>query len=122
MTAAIGLAVGAGMYFAAIATTVLMLMNLVFFTKLKPVIFSQTSYCAIDFTFDKKKGIPENIFSTFDELGIEIISENIKENHKSHHVDLVVRVPREMTMLDVRALLSEHLEYEAISLAEDIKV
>jgi putative Mg2+ transporter-C (MgtC) family protein len=122
VTAAIGLAVGAGMYFAATMTTILILVNLIIFTKLKPKFLPQTSYCAINFTFDKKHGIPENIFSTFSSLEIEVISENIKENHKSHHVHLVVRVPRSMTMLDVRTLLAKHIEYEEISLSEDIKV
>jgi putative Mg2+ transporter-C (MgtC) family protein len=121
-TAAIGLAVGAGMYFAAIVTTTLILINLVFFTKMKPIFLPQTSYCEVNFTFDKKSWIPANIFSTFARLQIEVISENIRENHKSHHVNMVVRVPRSMTMLDVRSLLSKHIEYEEISLSEDIKV
>jgi putative Mg2+ transporter-C (MgtC) family protein len=121
-TAAIGLAVGAGLYMPAVIATLLVLVNLIFFTKIKPLFLPQTSYCEVHFTFDKKSGIPENIFSTFEKLRIEVLSENIKENHKSHHVNMVVRVPRSMTMLDVRSLLSKHIEYEEISLSEDIKI
>jgi putative Mg2+ transporter-C (MgtC) family protein len=54
VTAAIGLAVGAGLYISAIVTTGIILVTLIVVTKIKPLIFSQNSYCAIDMSFPIK--------------------------------------------------------------------
>lgn len=110
------------MYFAAIFTTALILINLIVFTRMKPLFLPQNSYCEIHLTFDKKEGIPENIMSILDELKIDVVSENIKETGKAHHLNFVVRIPRVMTMIDLRKKLQSTIPYEEISLSENIKI
>jgi putative Mg2+ transporter-C (MgtC) family protein len=54
VTAAIGMTVGAGLYFIAIISTAVILANLLFFGRAKAWFFPQNRYCSVQVSTEKK--------------------------------------------------------------------
>lgn len=121
VTAAIGLAVGAGLYISAIVTTGIILVTLIVVTKIKPLIFSQNSYCAIDMSFPIKWGEIKDYSKILKKLSLEIISENIKETSKIYQLHYIVRIPRTKNMYSLKEEIQNIIPCETLHLSENIK-
>jgi len=119
-TAAIWLTVGAGLYFAAIFTTFIILFNLIFINKVKKLFLHPTRYCNIDIKFDKKKMTYKKALKQIEKLPIEISKKTIKEDNQSITISILSRILREVDVSSIHKELKSIDSLSEISVSERI--
>jgi putative Mg2+ transporter-C (MgtC) family protein len=122
VTAAIGMTVGAGLYFIAIISTAVILANLLFFGRAKAWFFPQNRYCSVQVSTEKKWPTPGEIHETIKKLPLEIISYSLKENKKNQELHLIVRLERSITIFFLEKEIRKIPDIETLNISENIKV
>ncbi len=122
VTAAIGMTVGAGLYFIAIIATLVILANLLFFGRAKGWFFPQNRYCSVQLSTEKKWATPWQIYDAIKKLPIDIISYTLKDNKKNHELHLIIRLERNISIFSLESDIRKLAEIETISISENIKV
>jgi len=115
-TAAIWLTVWAGLYFAAIFTTLIILFNLIFINKIKKKFLHPTRYCSIDIRFDKSKITYKKALKQIEKLPIEITKKTIEEDDTSLKISVISKILKE---IDISSI---HKQLKAIDSLSDISV
>ena len=115
-TAAIWLTVWAGLYFAAIFTTGIILFNLVFINKIKKAFLHPTRFCSIDIKFDKSKMSYKKALKQIEKLPIEITKKTIEEDNACIKISIISKILRE---IDISSI---HKELKAIDSLSEISV
>jgi len=117
-TAAIGLTVWAGLYFAAIFTTLIILFNLVFINKVKRLFLHPTRYCSIDIKFDKTKITYKKALREIQKLPIEITKKTIEENNDCIKISVISKILREIDISSIHKQLKSIDSLSEISISE----
>lgn len=122
VTAAIGMTIGAGLYFIAIITTLVILANLIFFGRAKGWFFPQNRYCSVQISTEKKWATPGQIYESIKKLPIDIVSYTLKDNKRNHELHLIVRLERTISIFSLESDIKKLAEVETISISENIKI
>ncbi|NDK09460.1 MgtC/SapB family protein [Candidatus Gracilibacteria bacterium] len=121
VTAAIGLAVGAGLYTPALFTAGIILANLVIITKVKSRYLHPKKYCSIHIIFETKQKSLENIYEQIKLEPIKIISKNIKETDSGVTLDIVSRIDYDTNLFTLKANIERITKAKKISISENMR-
>lgn len=116
VVACIGLAVGAGLYIPAVATTVLILFVLIYFIRFEQFFTGMREYKGLVIVVEDRPGQVGNIGSILGDMGVLIknIQLNHMENEDNLEVELLVELPSGMKISDVIEELSTMKELKSI--------
>ena len=116
VVACIGLAVGAGLYIPAVATTVLILFVLIYFIRFEQFFTGLREYKGLVMVVEDRPGQVGNIGSILGDMGVLIknIQLNHMENEDNLEVELLVELPSGMKISDVIEELSTMKELKSI--------
>lgn len=116
VVACIGLAVGAGLYIPAVATTVLILFVLIYFIRFEQFFTGMREYKGLVIVVEDRPGQVGNIGSILGDMGVLIknIQLNHMENEDNLEVELLVELPSGMKISDVIEELSSMKELKSI--------
>ena len=116
VVACIGLAVGAGLYIPAVATTILILFVLIYFIRFEQFFTGMREYKGLVIVVEDRPGQVGNIGSILGDMGVLI--KNIQlthlENEDNLEVELLVELPSGMKISDVIEELSSMKELKSI--------
>ncbi len=116
VVACIGLAVGAGLYIPAVATTILILFVLIYFIRFEQFFTGLREYKGLVMVVEDRPGQVGNIGSILGDMGVLI--KNIQLNHMEDEdnleVELLVELPSGMKISDVIEELSTMKELKSI--------
>ena len=121
VTAALGLSIWAGLYFASIVVAILILINLVVIAKVKKNYFRQKRNCIIDISVLKKHGWAERLHHEISKLPIDIISKNIDENKKEIKIYIVCVMHKETSIFKLKWAIQKMTTLEKISISENLR-
>ena len=118
VVACIGLAVGAGLYIPAVATTVLILFVLIYFIRFEQFFTGMREYKGLVIVVEDRPGQVGNIGSILGDMGVLIknIQLNHMENEDNLEVELLVELPSGMKISDVIEELSTMKELKSIDI------
>jgi putative Mg2+ transporter-C (MgtC) family protein len=108
-TAAIGLAVWAGIWVAALAATACILFNLVGISYIKGRFMKKSRYCSIHLDFNKSKLNEDKITQTIQQLPIIIVTKNIKEDSKKSFIRIIAKTKKNVDIYHIHKEL-KHLD------------
>lgn len=116
VVACIGLAVGAGLYIPAVATTILILFVLIYFIKFEQLFTGMREYKGLVMVVEDRPGQVGNIGSILGDMGVLIknIQLNRLENEEDLEVELLLELPSGMNISQVIDELSEMKELRSI--------
>jgi putative Mg2+ transporter-C (MgtC) family protein len=116
VVACIGLAVGAGLYIPAVATTILILFVLIYFIRFEQFFTGMREYKGLVIVVEDRPGQVGNIGSILGDMGVLIknIQLNHMENEDNLEVELLVELPSGMKISDVIEELSTMKELKSI--------
>ena len=116
VVACIGLAVGAGLYIPAVATTILILFVLIYFIRFEQFFTGLREYKGLVMVVEDRPGQVGNIGSILGDMGVLIknIQLNHMENEDNLEVELLVELPSGMKISDVIEELSTMKELKSI--------
>jgi putative Mg2+ transporter-C (MgtC) family protein len=116
VVACIGLAVGAGLYIPAVATTILILFVLIYFIRFEQFFTGLREYKGLVMVVEDRPGQVGNIGSILGDMGVLIknIQLNHMENEDNLEVELLVELPSGMKISDVIEELSIMKELKSI--------
>ena len=116
VVACIGLAVGAGLYIPAVATTILILFVLIYFIRFEQFFTGLREYKGLVMVVEDRPGQVGNIGSILGDMGVLIknIQLNHMENEDNLEVELLVELPSGMKISDVIEELSSMKELKSI--------
>ena len=116
VVACIGLAVGAGLYIPAVATTILILFVLIYFIRFEQFFTGLREYKGLVIVVEDRPGQVGNIGSILGDMGVLIknIQLNHMENEDNLEVELLVELPSGMKISDVIEELSTMKELKSI--------
>jgi len=116
VVACIGLAVGAGLYIPAVATTVLILFVLIYFIRFEQFFTGMREYKGLVIVVEDRPGQVGNIGSILGDMGVLIknIQLNHMENEDNLEVELLIELPSGMKISDVIEELSSMKELKSI--------
>jgi putative Mg2+ transporter-C (MgtC) family protein len=120
-TAAIGLTLGAGLYFAAWIVTIIILINLVLISKIKKYFFNSSRNCVIDIDVLKKHSWAERFHHQLEKLPIHIISKNIQESKNNVHIHIVSKIKKDINIFKLKGQIQKIAKIEKISISENLK-
>jgi len=116
VVACIGLAVGAGLYIPAVATTIIILFVLIYFIRFEQFFTGMREYKGLVIVVEDRPGQVGNIGSILGDMGVLI--KNIQlthlENEDNLEVELLVELPSGMKISDVIEELSSMKELKSI--------
>jgi putative Mg2+ transporter-C (MgtC) family protein len=116
VVACIGLAVGAGLYIPAVATTILILFVLIYFIRFEQFFTGMREYKGLVIVVEDRPGQVGNIGSILGDMGVLI--KNIQlthlENEDNLEVELLVELPSGMKISEVIEELSTMKELKSI--------
>ena len=116
VVACIGLAVGAGLYIPAVATTILILFVLIYFIRFEQFFTGMREYKGLVIVVEDRPGQVGNIGSILGDMGVLI--KNIQlthlENEDNLEVELLVELPSGIKISDVIEELSSMKELKSI--------
>ncbi|MDD2372668.1 MAG: MgtC/SapB family protein [Syntrophomonadaceae bacterium] len=116
VVACIGLAVGAGLYIPAVATTILILFVLIYFIRFEQFFTGLREYKGLVIVVEDRPGQVGNIGSILGDMGVLIknIQLNHMENEDNLEVELLIELPSGMKISDVIEELSTMKELKSI--------
>lgn len=114
--------VGAGLYFIAIVTTLVILINLIFFGRAKGWFFPQNRYCSVQISTDKKGPTPAELYESMKKLPIDIVSYTLKDNKKNQELHLIIRLERSISIFALEKDIRKISPIETLNISENIKV
>lgn len=116
VVACIGLAVGAGLYIPAVATTILILFVLIYFIKFEQIFTGMREYKGLVMVVEDRPGQVGTIGSILGDMGVLIknIQLNRVENSDDLEVELLMELPSGMKISQVIDELSEIKELRSI--------
>lgn len=116
VVACIGLAVGAGLYIPAVATTILILFVLIYFIRFEQFFTGLREYKGLVMVVEDRPGQVGAIGSILGDMGVLIknIQLNHMENEDNLEVELLVELPSGMKISDVIEELSSMKELKSI--------
>lgn len=116
VVACIGLAVGAGLYIPAVATTILILFVLIYFIRFEQFFTGLREYKGLVIVVEDRPGQVGNIGSILGDMGVLIknIQLNHMENEDNLEVELLVELPSGMKISEVIEELSSMKELKSI--------
>jgi len=120
-TSAIGLCVGAGLYFAAIVTTLLILLNLVLITKIKGRFITRTRFCTVSLWFPKKWTSASDVYEQIKTLPLTPMRKSIKEDGKDIHLTIVSKIKKSENIFDIQEQIKKITKIQKISISESVK-
>lgn len=121
VTSAIGLCVGAGLYFAAIVTTCLILLNLIVISKIKTQFIVRSRYCTISLWFPKKGNNAQDIYEKIKTLPLVPLTKTIKEDGKEVHLTVVSQIKKTENIFEIKEKIQEMTQISKINISESIK-
>lgn len=121
VTAAIWLTVWAWLYIPAIFVTCLILLNLVFIAKIKTLFVKKTTYYTIDLKLDKSKTSDLDLLERLENLPIEILTKNLKEDEKFINIKVVSRVRKDVNIFALHKKLKTMNKLFKVSINEVVK-
>ncbi len=120
-TSAIWLCVWAGLYFAAITTTLLILLNLVLITKIKSRLITRTRFCTISLWFPKKWTSASSVYETIKTLPLIPMNKSIKEDGKNIHLTIVSKIKKSENIFEIQEQIKDITKIQKISISESVK-
>lgn len=120
-TAAIWLCVWAGLFFAAIATTCIIMLNLILITKIKSRLIVRVRYCTISVWFSKKWNNTYDVYEKIKKLPLIPVTKTIKEDEKSIHLTLVSKIKKSENIFTIQEDIKKITKTQKVSISESIK-
>lgn len=120
-TAAIGLAVWAGLWVAALAATGFILFNLIVISYFKGRFMKKSRYCSIHLDFNKSKLDEDKIAATIKKLPIIIVTKNIKEDSKKSFIRIIAKTKKNVEIYALHKELKNLDGLLKISIWENVK-
>jgi putative Mg2+ transporter-C (MgtC) family protein len=121
VTAAIWLAVGAGLYIIAVFAALLILFNLIFISRIKGRFIKKKRYCSIHLEFSKIPEIELSILEKLKELQIKTITKNIKEDKHHIYVRIIAKINKNLDVYEVHRQFKKIHWLKKVSVAENVK-
>ena len=126
VTSAIGLVVGAGLYWIAIVATLLILFNLTIITKIKKRLVRQYRYCDIKIEFKKNKESEKiewerKIIEKINRIPMNTLTKDIIEDKKNITIKIISKINRDIDLTRIHETLRKIDKTLKISIAENIK-
>lgn len=121
VTAAIWLAVGAGLYIPAIITAVLILFNLIVISKIKGRFIKKKRYCSINLEFTKMKEVEISVLEVLQRLKIKTITKNIKEDKGGVQIRIIARIHKNLDVYELHGEFKAIKGLKRVSIAENVK-
>lgn len=109
VVAAIGLAVGAGFYFASVMTTVFVLISLVFLNRMEMVMLRQRRLRLLTITVNDEMGILGRVSSFLGENGVNIRKVTIEEEPEEERMELrfTIKLAPDMDVTEMLQILTK---------------
>lgn len=123
IVAAIGLAVGSGMYLGAVVATGLVLLVLILFRRIEKQLFQEDVMKVLKITFETTKIESEKVFFILEQYGIVTQSVNVYQSKSKRRtrMELYVQVPIKTPIKDLYKDLNNIQHVAGISLGQDFK-
>ncbi len=121
VTAAIGLVIGAGLYFAAFVATAIILIDLILITEFKKRFLIASRFCTIDVYFSQKNGETKKVYKQIKKLPLSVISKHIKEDGKQVHLKIISKIKKNEDIFAIKNSIKALANIEKISVSESVK-
>jgi len=121
VTAAIGLVIGAGLYFAAFVATAIILIDLILVTEFKRMFIVPSRFCTIDVYFSQKHGKTQDVYKDIKKLPLSIISKHIKEDGKNTHLKIISKIRKDEDIFAIKNAIKALANIDKISVSESVK-
>jgi len=120
-TAAIGMCIGAGLYFAGIITTVLVLVSLIVLGRLENKYTKTSHYFTINIETQKKLIEDEKLYKEILTLPLDIISKNVEEEGKIMRFEFITKIPKNISIFDIKNKIKKFTHIQKVSIVEHSK-
>ena len=121
-TAAIGLCVWAGLIMLSFISTLLILLNLILISRFKERFIIPSRFCTIDIYFCQKKVNSQEIYNNIQNLNLEVISKNIKEDGKNTQLKIISKIRKDTDIFKIKDDIKNMADIQKISVNESVKV
>jgi len=121
VTAAIGMVIGAGLYFAAFAATVIILIDLILITEFKKRFIVPSRFCTIDVYFQTKKTTVKDVYLNIKKLPLTVLSKHIKEDGKNVHLKIISKIRKDEDIFAIKNSIKALTDIQKISVSESVK-
>jgi len=121
VTAAIGLVVWAGLYFAAFAATIIILLDLILITEFKKRYIISSRFCTIELWFPHKKDEAKEVYNKIKTLPLSVLSKHIKEDKKNIHLKVIAKIRRDEDLFEIKNSVQSFTKHDKILVSESVK-
>jgi putative Mg2+ transporter-C (MgtC) family protein len=121
VTAAIGLVIGAWLYFAAFAAAAIIFIDLILITEFKKRYITPSRYCTIELWFPQKDDEAQRIYKEIKDLPLTVLSKHIKEDKKNVHLKVIAKIRKDEDLFKIKNILKALTKFEKISVSESVK-
>ena len=121
VTAAIGLVVWAGLYFAAFAATIIILLDLILITEFKKRYIISSRFCTIELWFPHKKDEAKEVYNKIKKLPLSVLSKHIKEDKKNIHLKVITKIRRDEDLFEIKNSVQWFTKHDKILVSESVK-
>jgi len=121
VTAAIGLVIGAGLYFAAFAATAIILIDLILITEFKRRYLTPSRFCTLEVWFPQKDDEALRVYKEIKKLPISILSKHIKEDKKNVHLKVIAKIRRDEDLFKIKNTIKSLTKFEKVLVSESVK-
>jgi len=121
VTAAIGLVVWAGLYFAAFAATIIILLDLILITEFKKRYIISSRFCTIELWFPHKKDEVQKVYNKIKTLPLSVLSKHIKEDKKNIHLKVIAKIRRDEDLFEIKNSVQSFTKHDKILVSESVK-
>lgn len=121
VTAAIGLVIGAGLYFAAFAAAIIIFIDLILVTEFKKRFIISSRFCTIELWFPQKDNEAQKVYKGIKKLPLDVLSKHIKEDKKNIHLKVIAKIRRDEDLFAIKNNVKLLTKYQKISVSESVK-
>jgi len=121
VTAAIGLVIWAGLYFAAFVATAIILIDLILITEFKRRYIVPSRFCTIELSFTNKKTSTKEIYDSIKELPLTVLSKHIKENKHDVQLKIISKIRKDEDIFAIKNAIKALTDVQKISISESVK-
>jgi len=103
-------------------STLLILLNLILISRFKERFIIPSRFCTIDIYFCQKKVNSQEIYNNIQNLNLEVISKNIKEDGKNTQLKIISKIRKDTDIFKIKDDIKNMADIQKISVNESVKV